>query len=443
MASTDALVVGGGVAGLAAATALAGKGARVVLLERRPHLGGRAYSFHDPRLGEDADNGQHLFMGCYRQTREFLGRIRAQGLLKLPGGVKIAYLDARGESDLLHCPAFLPAPLHLAFGVARLRGIGWAEKASLSRLAGFFRRLAQGPLSPEFDRVTARSWLDSLGLGRGVQRLLIDPIALGALNEPPERASALGLIAVLREVFFRDEESSRLGLAAAGLSKLLAEPARRFIEARGGLVHCSRTVVSLEREGFLWRARTERGEVFSARRLISALPPWALSRVGRPAALRGPWEGLEASPIIAVHLKLDRPVAAAPVIGLLGMELHWIFDKTALWGLPGPGQYLSLVISAARSHAAKTPAELLSLARAELAGCLGAFAKAKIEAWSVVKEPRATPALLPGTDAARPDHRSPEPGFFFAGDWTRTGLPATIESAVQSGHACAALASEG
>ena len=368
MASTDALVLGGGFAGLAAASALAQRGARVTLLERRPHLGGRAYSFHDPRLGALADNGQHLFMGCYRQTRAFLGRVGAEGLLRLPPGVRVGYLDANGRRDLLHCPGFLPAPLHLAVGVALLRGVGWGEKASLARLAAFFRKLPPGPVSPEFDRVTARAWLDSLGLGRGVQRLLIDPIALGALNEHPERASALGLVAVLRELFFRDEESSRLGLPAAGLSELCARPALRYLTERGSVVACSTTVTALEREGPLWRARTERGEVFEARAVISALPPWALARVERPAALRGSWEGLEPSPILGIHLRLDRPVVESPVTGLLGMELHWIFDKTALWDLPGPGQYLSLVISAARVHLVKTPADLLALARAELSG---------------------------------------------------------------------------
>ena len=435
----DALILGGGFSGLSCAAALSERGLRVLLIEKKPRLGGRAFSFPDPESGMPLDNGQHLFMGCYRQTRRFLGRIGAASLLRFQKALRVDYADAEGRRDVLACPSGLGSPWHLAWGVLRLKGLGLRDKWGLLRLDRYMRKLKRGGDIPaELDRATVRQWLDSLGQARRIQERLFDPIAQGALNEDPELAAATGLAQVMLGVFYQDAEGSRLGLSSVGLSDLYTGAARRFIESRGGEVRISAKAKGLREEGGRVRgAVLESGETLSAPCIVSTLPPWELGRLELPQALRGAWEGLGAAPIVSVGLWLERPVIEEPLVGMLGTDVQWVFNKSRILGREGGGQYLSLVISAARRHLSWEPQALVELAAADLARCFPEFSKAKIARSNVFKEPLATLSPVPGSDASRPAPGSGMPGFCFAGDWTRTGLPATIESAVAAGHAAA------
>ncbi len=438
---SDALILGGGFAGLSCAVDLAAAGLKVRVLEKKPHLGGRAYSYKDPATGDAVDNGQHLFMGCYRKTRAFLARIGCSPLLRFEPGARVDYAEPGGARDLLNCPPFLGAPLNLAWGVARLRGLSWGDKWGLVRLDRALRRVArEGAAPPELDRVTVRQWLDSLGAGARLQRRLLDPIALGVLNDDPGIAAATGLAQAMADMFYRGAQGSRLGLSTVGLSELYTGGARKFIEERGGQVIESRRAAGFIKEnGRVDGIVLEDGTQVRAQAVVSTLPPWDLRRLDLPAAARGPWEKLGAAPIVSVCLWLDRPVLdREPLIGLLGTDIHWVFNKSRIFGRRGDGQYLSLVISGARRHVALSPAEILEIARRDLAACLPRFKDAKITAWKVIKEPFATLSPCPGSEALRPTPGELSPGLFVAGDWTRTGLPATIESAVASGQAAAA-----
>lgn len=434
----DALILGGGFAGLSCGVALAKGGARVVLLEKKPHLGGRAYSFTDTETGQAVDNGQHLFMGCYRHTRRFLAEIKTGALLKFSEKIRVDYADASGLRSVLNCPEILGAPLHLVGGVLGLRGLSLGDKLGLRRLDAYMRKVKSlAALPAELDAVTVRQWLDGLGQSRRAQERLFDPIAWGALNDDPQVAAATGFVQVLREIFYHDVESTRFGLSRVGLSDLYTTAARDFIEARGGRVVLSSKVVALEEEeGKISGVRMESGEKRLARFTVSTLAPWDLSRIYRPVALRGDWEGLKPAPIISICLWLDAPILDdEPFVGMLGTETQWVFNKSLILGKPvPPGQYLSLVISGAHRYVSWDPKELLEIARKDLARCFPRFEKAKILKWKVIKEPFATLSPVPGSDALRPEPGSGMPGFYFAGDWTRTGLPATIESAVASGH---------
>ncbi len=434
----DALVIGGGFAGLSCASALAEQGLRVAVAEKKPHLGGRAFSFRDPETGSIVDNGQHLFMGCYRQTRAFLRRIGTEGCLQLLPRIRVDYADAHGRRDVLRCPQALGSPLHLAAGVLGLRGLSLRDKAGLWRFDRAMRALDGGSLDA-IDGLTVREWLTGLGQSPRVQERLFDPLALGILNERPELASATGLVQALREVFYRDVESTRLALSRVGLSDLYTDGSRRYIEARGGAVLLSRKVSALlEEDGGVAGACFEGGESLRAPVTVSTLPPWDLAKLPLPQPLLGSWRRLAAAPIVGVNLWLDRPVLDVPLVGLLGTETHWAFDKSKILGEAGGGQYLSLVVSGARKLLAWEPKALLELAKRDLARCLPAFQKATIQRWKVVKEPFATLSPVPGAEALRPRAASAGmKGFVWSGDWTRTGLPATIESAVVSGHAAA------
>jgi squalene-associated FAD-dependent desaturase len=441
MASTpeQTLILGGGFAGLACGVALAKAGRRVTILEKKPHLGGRAYSFADPESRQIVDNGQHLFMGCYRHTRRFLAEIGTDELLVFSKKIRVDYADAQGGRDTLSCPAWLGSPLHLAWGVLGLRGIGLSDKTGLMRLDRYIKSIKDKVEVPsDLDTVTVRQWLDGLGQSRLIQQRLFDPIALGALNDDPEVAAATGFVQVLREIFYRDVESTRLGVAAVGLSELYTGAARAYIEKRGGKVLESCKLAALIEEGGRVKgALTEAGERFEADAVVSTLAPWDLKKLTLPAALRGPWEALRAAPIVSVCLWLDRPVITEPLVGMLGTEIQWVFNKSRILRLKGGGQYLSLVISGAHKQIGWDPKEILAACERDLAKCFPVFAAAKVQRWKVVKEPFATLSPVPGSDVQRPSRSSGMSGFFFAGDWTRTGLPATIESAVLSGDLAA------
>jgi hydroxysqualene dehydroxylase len=442
MASTraDALILGGGFAGLSCASALAAAGARVVVAEKKPHLGGRAFSFKDPETGAVVDNGQHLFMGCYRETRRFLDRIGSSHLLRFSEKIRVDYADSSGKRDALSCPTFLGSPAHFALGVAGMRGLSLSDKLGLVRLDRALRAMKKGGIPAGLDKVTVRQWLTSLGQSARVQERLLDPVALGALNDDPSVAAATGFAQVLLGIFFQGLDDSRFGLSTVGLSELYTDQARAFVEKREGKILLSKKAVELVYGdgGRVTGARFESGETLEAGTVVSTLPPWDLAKVG----LKGPWLDLKPAPIVSVSLWLDRPVVGEAFLGLIGTENHWVFNKSRILSLNGGGQYLSLVISGAHEHVRRDPKELYEGAVRDLKACLPEFESASVTKWKVVKEPFATLSPVPGSDVIRPGAGDGPDGFLFAGDWTQTRLPATIESACVSGHGAAAIIGE-
>jgi zeta-carotene desaturase len=374
-----------------------------------------------------------------------LRRIGTESLLNFPEGLRVDYVNENGVRDVLRCPSILPAPMHLAWGILRLSGLSLIDKFDLWSFDRSMRRqILNGGKPPDLDSITVRQWLASMGVGERMQSRLFDPIAIGALNEHSERASALGFSQVLKEIFYGGEENSRLGLASVGLSELYTEQARAFIESRGGSVHLGQKIASIhEAEGLISEVVTDLGQRYSAEAVVSAMPPWALASIEKPRSINGPWASWKSVPIIGIHVWLDRPIFSEPFFGMLGTEIHWAFNKSALWNRRESGQYLSLVISGAHRYLDCTPQKIWETAHDELYRCFPEFAKAQVTSWSVIKEPNATPSPECGSNAWRPAYQSAIRNFFFAGDWTQTGLPATIESATASGHACAELILKG
>ncbi|MDX6768082.1 MAG: hydroxysqualene dehydroxylase HpnE [Elusimicrobiota bacterium] len=435
----DVLVLGGGFAGLSCASALAEKGAKVLVLEKKPHLGGRAYSFEEGGLS--VDNGQHLFMGCYAETRRFLKRIGTHDRLDLYDETVVHYAEPGGGRDLLSCPSWLPAPMNLAAGLAGLKGLTLGDKAGLLSFDRALKSMKTGPIPDAVEKMTVRQWLTQLGQSANAQTRFFDPVAIGILNEKSEVASAAGFVQALRRIFLGSAEDARFGLAKTGLSQLYCDAARDFVEARGGrVISTAKAAGLLTTAGRVSGVVTDMDSRFEAGLVVSTLAPWDLKKLSLPTALRGPWETLRPAPIVGATLRLDRPVMSERFIGLLGTQTHWVFNKTAVHGLAGPGQELAVVISGAHQQVGWSPERILQAALKDLSDCLPDFSAAKVLASKVVKEPYATLSPLPGDEAKRPEPGTGMPGFAFAGDWTRTGLPATIESACASGHAAALAA---
>jgi squalene-associated FAD-dependent desaturase len=446
------LILGAGFAGLAAAVDLAEAGKRVLLLERRSFLGGRAYSFTDKITGDTIDNGQHLMMGCYHRTLRFLEKIGSLDRLKFQPDPQVDFLHeeaANPNGRVTHasfkCPP-LPAPLHLLGGLARLKTISWGDRLRALRVG-----LAVRALNGDRDRladITVRQWLDSLGQSERIQRRFWNVMALATLNEEPEIASADMFARVIELGFMRTKRDSAMVISRVGLSDLYTQQAKSFIEARGGEVRLNADVERIEFENGRARAVTLRsGERVEACAVISAVPYFALKRM-LPAEIAAAHfsylDNFKSSPIVSINLWYDEPIGAdLEFTGLLDSRIEWVFNKNAIAGETGKRpQHLALVISGAREVASKPKEELVAMAEAEMKRFFPAARSQQPVHSFVVREHDATLSHAVGTARSRPRHPTPFDNFFLAGDWTATGLPATIEGAVQSGQDCARLALE-
>ena len=444
------LILGGGFAGLAAAVDLTEAGAPVLLLERRSFLGGRAYSFTDKTTGDTIDNGQHLMMGCYRHTLNFLEKIGAAGKLKFQENPQVDFLQERLGGIVrrasFKCPP-APAPLHLLIGLARLDTIGWSDRIKATRIGLELRRL-NGDRAKLAD-ITVRQWLDQLGQSERMQSRFWDLVALATLNESPERASADMFARVLDQAFMRSRQDSTMVISRVGLSDLYTEDARDFIESRGGSVRLNAEVARIEFEGARAIGVTLRsGERIEAETIISAAPYFALRRIVTDevaescAELRN-LERFKSAPIVSINLWYDEPVTDLEFAGLLDSRIEWVFNKNAIAGETARRrQHLALVISGAHEVAGQPKEELVAMAVEEMRRFFPAARKREPVHAFVVREHDATISHTPGVAALRPSQRTSFKNFFLAGDWTDTGLPATIEGAVWSGQECARLAQE-
>ena len=446
------VVVGGGFAGLAAAIALQERRHQVTLLERRGVLGGRATSYRDAISGEDVDNGTHVMIGAYADTLDLVRRAGAQDLLLEQDDLHIDYVDDLGFTSL-DCPP-LVAPLHLLAGLLTLR-VPWSVRFQALRL-GLAVRFGKTP-----DGITLAEYFRRTGQGEAARRLLWDPLALAILNESPERAAAVLFHRVYRDAFLRSHRASRLVFLRRGFGELTARLGRYF-EGRGGVlkrrtlaeaievrddrVTAVRYVQRAETRDAIRRGEPDEVETIPADAVVAAVPWHALARL-LPEALRAqePFASaaaLRGSPIVSIEMWLDRVVVDRPMVGLREGDVQWVFDKGRLYGRREAPQHLAFIVSAAYRVSPRPNAELVAAAEAALHRYFPAMEKARVLRSLVMREADATFASDPEAEAKRPPPLTPVRGLVLAGDWTATGLPATIEGAVRSGRRAADCVAE-
>lgn len=445
--SVDAIIVGGGCAGFSAATALVESGARVLVLEARPGLGGRATAFTDPATGERVDNGQHILMGCYDATFAFLRRIGAADRVRWQSGLRVPMIDRAGHYSVLSLPA-LPSPLHLLAGVLTWEALSWRERVSVLRIGAAIKPARTGsafaavPLRRDGLGISVRQWLEQHGQAPRLCELFWEPLALAALNQSIDQAEAAYFIRVLERVFGPDPAAAALVLPAVPLDQMYAEPAREWLEQRGHevRVNAPARVVIDRRQVTGVRVRDELIEApvvistvpWHAFQALFDQPPFELQETITNAS------ALASLPIVTVNLWFDRAVMDEPLVGLPGRNFQWVFDRRAIVG--GEASHLSLISSGAETIVSMSNDALAAMALAEVRQALPGARAAKLTKSLAVREKRSTFSLASGA-APRPQTRTAIRGFLLAGDWIDTGLPATIESAVISGQAASACAS--
>ncbi len=444
------VVVGGGLAGIAAALDCVRAGAAVTVLESRGRLGGAAYSF--TRDGILADNGQHVFLRCCTAYREFLDRIGAGDLVTLQAQLSIPVLAPGGKTARLRRSSVLPAPLHLAGALARYPFLGLRQRFSLARAIQ-----ALGAVDPDDPGADARSfgdWLSEHGQSEAAVQAVWELIARPTLNLLARDASLAQAAYVFQEGLLRNAAAGDIGYARVPLGEIHDVAARRALTRAGVEVNlrCGAVGVFAEVDGF----RVE----------ISGAPPLAADAVilavphDRAAALLPPGSGLDrtrlarlgTSPIVNLHVVYDRRVLGLPFAAAVRSPVQWIFDRTETAGLDPSrtagfdstgtaarvgAQYLAVSLSAADIELDMTVDDLRARFLPALAELLPAARDARVEKFFVTREHAATFRAAPGVRALRPGSRTSIRGLVLAGAWTDTGWPATMEGAVRSGAAAA------
>ena len=403
-------IVGGGLAGLAAAAKLGDAGFTVEVHEARPFLGGRAASFPlepaDPN-SERIDNCQHVLLRCCTALLDFYQRCGVTDKIRFHDTLYFVCPD--GTIDTLRGDP-LPTPLHLARSLLSMRSLDWRDKLSL---VSCLRSVSRDRRRADLDTMTFAEWLRHKGATiRSVERFW-RPIIVSALNEEPDRASALPALQVFGEGLLGSRTSYEMGVPVVPLDELYSATLAGRLGPRVRVVLGS-------------KVRRIDPESPEADYYISAVPFDRVAALVSGLGMDSLFASFEPSPITGIHLWFDRPITSLEHAILLDREIQWLFHK-------GGGYYL-VVVSASRGLAPRASADIVASALSELCEFFPAARHSGLKRSRVIREPRATYSARPGLEQSRPGPCTRYPNVFLAGDWTDTGWPATMEGAVRSGY---------
>jgi len=420
-----AIVIGAGLAGLAAAVRLTDLGCRVTVLETRQKLGGRATSFDDSRSGLRIDNCQHVALGCCTNYRRFLDRL---GLSDAIRWYRDTHWYEAGGRHSVTGPGPLPAPLHGATLLLNAHFLSMKDRLSIGRAMLEALREDRDSLAPR----PFSDWLDLHDQSQVSRERFWEPLIVSACNLSVDRVDQQVALHVVQEGFLATRRSAAIGVPRVPLMDLY-EPARRAIEAAGGTVLTGVSAAEATAE----RVVSKSGEVFSADRVICAVPFERVRSVLGDAAVDGDpalagLDRLVHSPILGVHLTFDRPVLTVPQAVLVDRATQWVFRKD------DQGKVLHAVISSADDWMHLDEQQIMERVTADLQACLPVSRSASLESYRAVKEKRATFAPIPAARNLRPAPLA-KSGVILAGCYVQTGWPSTMEGAVRSGEMAAAV----
>jgi zeta-carotene desaturase len=440
------IVIGGGLAGLAAGVALAESGWRVRLFEQRPFLGGRATSYVLPDGGH-VDNCQHVTLGCCTNLDDFYRRIGAAGKIKFFD--RLLFLDPQGRRGEMQA-GFMPAPFHLTGSFAAFAPLTLLDKLSIARaMLDILRTKGKPSDLQENGGISMLEWLRRRHQTKRAIERFWRVVLVSALDEELDRTDARFGVDVFWKAFLSNSTGYRMGVPAVPLADLY-DGCKSEIERRGGEVILRAPVRGLKMDNSeLAGVRFDEGRKESSDAYVFAVPHVTLTEllpesVRQSDPLLANLDRIKVSPITGVHFWFDRQVMDEPFLTLLDTTTQWIFNKTALYAdsnakgkSASGGQYLQLVISASYDLLQKPRQEIIDLCLAEVRQALPAARNAELAKATVIKEAAATFSPEPGVDRWRPTQQTAVPRLFLAGDWTATGWPATMEGAVRSGYLAA------
>ncbi|MFA1539953.1 hydroxysqualene dehydroxylase HpnE [Actinomadura monticuli] len=437
MSGPDVAVVGGGLAGVTTALALQETGIRATVYEARPRLGGATHSF--TRDGLTVDNGQHIFLKCCSAYQGLLGRLGATDRVRVQDRFDVRVLTPDGPGGRLR-RAKAPGPLHLLPALAGYRLLPPADRLRAVRASLALDRL--DPDDPALDRLSMGGWLTGHGQRPRARDALWDLFVTASLNIRVDDAALGPAAMVCQTALLGRSDAADIGVPTIPLGDLHGTIAAAKIRHGGGRVELGAKVTAVDAGPKL----VVNGAPVSADAVVIAVPHRAASSLVPEEASpdRARWDGLGSSPIVNVHVVYDRPVLRVdgrdePFVAAVGSPVQWVFDRTAVSGLTGGGQYLAVSVSAADRWIDTPTAELRDVYLAALERLLPAARRARVTDFFVTRERHATFRQSPGSGALRPASATRLPGLFLAGAWTDTGWPDTMEGAVRSGLTAARL----
>src|SRR3954453_11670723 len=410
------LIAGGGLAGLAAAAALGRGGWEVDLHEARPYLGGRATSYAVPAGGEEVpetiDNCQHVLLRCCVNLLDFYNRLGVRDRIKFYR--EFYFIEPGGRISVLR-RGRLPAPFHFTGSFLRMHCLSRYDKRMIIRALIALRR--ERTRRKDLDRISMLDWLlQKRQTPHAIDRFWRQ-VLVSAVNEDLEKMAAIHGFQVFWQAFLARADAYEMGVPSIPLGDLYSpELWKRLPTVR---IHPPAPVERIDADGF-----TIGGQLHTADEYICALPFERLEALGLPAPK------FEHSPITGVHLWFHREVTTLPHATLLDRTIQWMYNKDS-------GKYLQLVVSASRDLTPLSRNDIVDIAIGDLRLYFPRVKDAKLLKSHVVKEQRATFSAAPETEKLRPGVQTSIPHLYLAGDWTRTGWPATMEGAVRSGSIAA------
>ncbi len=421
-------IVGGGLAGLASAAALGEAGYRVDLFESRAFLGGRATSYSLPGSddAETIDNCQHILLRCCVNLLDFYRRLGVEQQIQFHR--EFFFIEPGGRVSTLKS-GVLPSPLHFTESFAALRFLSFKDKIAVAR--GLLALKSEYRKRTDLDRITMLEWLVEKRQTQPAIERFWRQVLVSAINEEPDRMAALHGFQVFWLGFLATSNSYEMGIPAVPLGSLYTSDAWKRFDNVSLRMREQVTEIVIENSRAVG-VRTQ--SAFHPADAVVAAVPFERIAALAPALILD-FTGFDHSPITGIHLWFDRPVTGLPHATLLDRTMQWMFNKDG-------GRYLQLVVSASRSLVNMPRGEVIALALKELSEFFPGAREAKLEKAHVVKELRATFSASPGLESRRPASATKIPGLFLAGDWTRSGWPATMEGAVRSGYLAAGAVTE-
>jgi zeta-carotene desaturase len=434
--SQKVLVIGGGIAGIAASVKLASQGYPVTLIEKGPRLGGRAYSFYDDSIGSWVDNCQHILMGCCRNLKELYRLTGSEDKITWQDSYYF-YYPGKGIKTLGSSP--LPAPFQLLPAFLKLDALSLKDRLNIGRIMAYILNVNPEHYS-KWDNISIKDWFISRHVSEDSIKLFWEPILVSALNDNLDNLPVSYVFKTIKWGFLGKDGDWKMGVPSVTFYELYHEDILTYLTRRNSDVRLQTPVKEiLLEEKQVKGVLLANGSIIKSDVIISALPMDKLaSLIKEETSIMMNLAHYEFSPIMGIHLWFNRVIMDIPHLNFPGHFIHWIFNKNPLASKNKPdNQYLSIVISACQDimHLSKT--EIINQALNEITQVFPEAEKAQLIHSLIIREPRATFRLMALQDFYRPGPISGIKGLILAGDWTDTGWPATMESAALSGFSAA------
>jgi len=427
------IIIGGGLSGLTAAYLLSKKGFRVIIIEKKKHLGGRAYSFKDKITNLYFDNGQHILMGCYKYTLKLLEEIGSHKYLKIQNNLCLKYFDINGHNFTLNTRN-LPAPFNILFALTEIPSV---TKKDILHILKFGINIYKSKIFNSYPDISTKELLIKNNQRKVLQEILWDPIILSALNTKPDIASSKIFINTIFEIFFKSKNYSRIILPERNLNEIFSEPLKENIESYGCNIILGKEVVKFNLDkNEIKSIILKDGSIIIGDIFISSIPYFDIIKfheLNKIVPIKN-FERMKSSPIICINIFLNKNIITDEIIICLKSKSQVIFNKSKFYNLNDNSQIISIVISASSELIDMQLSDLLSIIKQELVLIIPGFDLKYIKSIKVIKERKATLLIDNETEQLRPQINTEYKNFFLIGDWISTGLPATIESAVRSAY---------